>query len=341
MNVHSDPLRPANLSPSTTALCSQTIRRLSATVASTLLCTALAGPVAAQVANAGVPAVRTSSVSLPADTEVDGIRVSELSGLAWDAGSQTLYAVADSGSLFRFRLRIEGGALRAVEPLGAVALQRPEQDGKPRPLDAEGLSLRRAGSATELLVATEGRPTVWRVAPSGELLGEMALPPALADPARYSKRNTMLEAVAVHPRHGLLLSPEQPLQGEDPALGHRIRANDREWQIEALDPGSSRLKAMDITEGGNLLVLERNGSGKRLSNAVRLADLSRCDGPAPCPLRSLAHFDADSGAENFEGMTPLGPGQALLVSDNSGGKKPRATVFMLLQWEEAANPTGR
>lgn len=285
--------------------------------------------------------MRTSSVSLPSDAVVDGIRVSELSGLAWDAGTQTLYAVADSGSLFRFRLRIEDGALRAVEPLGAVPLQRPEQGGKPRPLDAEGLALRRVGPATELLVATEGRPAVWRVAPTGTLLGEMALPPALTDPARYGKRNTMLEAVAVHPRHGLLLSPEEPLQGEDPALGHRIRANDREWQIEALDPGRSRLKAMDITEAGNLLVLERSGGGKRLSNAVRLADLSRCGGPAPCPLRTLARFDTGTGAENFEGMTTLGPGLALLVSDNSGGKKARDTVFMLLQWNEAASPARR
>ena len=282
--------------------------------------------------------VRRSSVALPASTVVDDIRVSELSGLAWDATTQTLYAVADSGSLFRFRLQIDAGVLQAVEPLGAVPLPRPAQDGKPHPLDAEGLSLRRVGNATELLIATEGRPAVWRISPKGELLGEMALPPALTDPALYAKKNTMLEALAFHPRHGLLLAPEQPLQGEDAAQGHRIRGTDREWQIEALEPGRSRLKAMDITAAGSLLVLERNGGGKRLSNAVRLVNLDRCLGPAPCPMRTLAGFDADTGAQNFEGMTTLGPGQALLVSDNRGSKKGNDTVFLLLQWDETPTP---
>lgn len=298
-----------------------------------LLAVALAGPLAAAAQPAhGTPGVRTSTVSLPTDTEVDGIRVAELSGLAWDADAGMLYAIADSGSLFRFRLRVADGVLQAVEPVSAVALQRSTGQGKPRRLDAEGLALRQVRGQVELLVATEGRPAVWRFGPGGEALGQLALPPELVDPTRYAERNTMLEAVAVHPQHGLVLSPELPLQGDDVAQGHRLRAAHHHWQIEALDPGRSRLKAMDITAGGELLALERSGSGKRRVSAVRLAKLAHCGGPTPCSMRTLALLDQDSGAENFEGMTTLGQRQALLVSDNRGGKK-RETVFLLLQWD--------
>jgi hypothetical protein len=57
-------------------------------------------------------------------------------------------------------------------------------------------------------------------------------------------------------------------------------------------------------------------------------------------MRTLALLDQDSGAENFEGMTTLGQHQALLVSDNRGGKK-RETVFLLLQWDAEPGQPGK
>ena len=277
---------------------------------------------------------RFSRVSLPADTRVDGILVSEISGLTWDPEAQVLYAISDSGNLFRFRLAMENGALRAVVPVSAVAMQRlPGEKGKPTALDAEGLALQkvRAGDRqrVELLVATEGMPKVWRVDPAGTVLGELPLPVQLSDAKRYEARNTMLEAVAVHPVHGLLVAPERPLQGEDPLNGHRIHAHDRHWNIEAFDPLDSRLKAMEVLENGQLLVLERAGSGKRMVNALRRTDLHACNAPAACAAQTLVHIDREGGAENFEGMAYLGRQQVLLASDNRG-KKHSDTVFLLV-----------
>jgi hypothetical protein len=284
--------------------------------------------------------VRFSSVSLPADTRVDGILVSEISGLTWDPEAQVLYAISDSGNLFRFRLAMENGALRAVVPVSAVAMQRlPGEKGKPTALDAEGLALRKVQAGdrqrVELLVATEGMPKVWRVDPAGTVLGELPLPAQLTDAKRYEARNTMLEAVAVHPAHGLLVAPERPLRGEDPLNGHRIHAHDRHWNIEAFDPLDSRLKAMEVLENGQLLVLERAGSGKRMVNALRRTDLNACNAPATCAAQTLVHIDRDGGAENFEGMAYLGRQQVLLASDNRG-KKHSDTVFLLVDLSQFA-----
>jgi hypothetical protein len=289
-----------------------------------------AGPAARADPRPSPPLVHNSSVVLPAHTQVDGVRVAEISGLAWDPEGQRLYAVSDSGHLFRFRLRLQAGELVGVEPMSAVPLKPVAGAPAKSATDAEGLAWRSEGGVSELLVATEGTPKVWRIGTRGEALGEAPLPPALADATRYAAPNTMLEAVAVHPAHGLLLAPEQSLRGEDPLQGHRIHSISRQWSVEALEPGRSRLKALDIMEDGSLLILERSGGGKKLRNALRHVDLSRCQHLSTCKPATLALLDRHSGAENFEGMAYLGQRQVLLVSDNRG-KKGGATVFLLLQ----------
>lgn len=278
-----------------------------------------------------------STVSLAADTRVEGIAFSEISGLAWDAEEQWLYAVSDKGKLFRLRLRIENGELRAVVPVAAVMMKSSAGSlGQRSGFDAEGLALRRStgdpaqGShRMELLVATEGTPRVLRVDPSGEVLGELPLMTDLAEAKRYADDNSMLEAVAIHPVLGVLVAPERPLRSEKRPAGHRIQAVDRRWHIQALDPAKSHLKAMDVLDDGQLLVLERSGSGKRLINTLRSVKLETCTGPSPCPMQTLLHIDQAGGAENFEGMAYLGHGQVLLASDNRG-KKNTPTVFLLV-----------
>jgi hypothetical protein len=289
-----------------------------------------AGPAAGADPAPSLPRVHSSSVALPAHARVDGVRVAEISGLAWDPEAQRLYAVSDSGHLFRFRLLMQAGELVGVEPLSAVPLKPVAGAPGKGATDAEGLAWRSEGGVPELLVATEGTPKVWRIGTQGEALGEAPLPAALADATRYAAPNTMLEAVAVHPTHGLLLAPEQGLRGEDPLQGHRVHGRTRHWNVPSMEPGVSRLKAMDVMEDGSLLILERSGGGKRLRNALRHVDLSRCQHLPACKPATLALLDRRSGAENFEGMAYLGQRQVLLVSDNRG-KKDGATVFLLLQ----------
>ena len=65
--------------------------------------------------------VRSSFIIPP--QSVNGIKISELSGLAWDKDEQLLYAISDKGHIFHFRLALDGNRLVAVEgtPLAKTA----------------------------------------------------------------------------------------------------------------------------------------------------------------------------------------------------------------------------
>ncbi|MHB8785204.1 MAG: esterase-like activity of phytase family protein [Thauera sp.] len=265
---------------------------------------------------------------------IDGERIAELSGLAWDADAQRLYAISDRGVLFRFAVTLGANGQLEVEPLAASRLAPPPGSSS---VDAEGLALTRAADGirgnSELLVATEGEPRVIRYTLSGEALETLALPGGLDDPERFRRSNAMLEAVALHPEHGLLVAAEAPLEGE--AAGHhRVVAAGRSWSFPSYAARNARLKGMDVMHDGRLLVLERaeagKGKGKTMVVVLREVDLAACTAQAVCPVRDLAVLDRPDEADNFEGLTALGDGRVMIVSDDRG-KSGRGTSFTVLQ----------
>jgi hypothetical protein len=262
----------------------------------------------------------------PAD--VRGIRIDELSALAWDADAQLLYAVSDKGNVFHFRLTLDGDAIRAVEPLFAAALRDPNNpDAR---FNAEGLALQNAANGTArdalLVVALEDKagPRIVRFAPSGELRDALPVPPPAHDIASYARKGRGLEAVAFHPRHGLVTAPESPLRTQ-PDGRHAVYAQSRHWSFQRHAP-DSRLKALEVEDDGSLLVLERTGTGKQLTASLRrVAD---CEAAAPCSAQELLVLAP--GANNFEGMTRLDERRVLLVSDHGGKKDPQTTTLVLV-----------
>jgi hypothetical protein len=300
-----------------------------------LLC--LAGLVMLTNAPAAQPPQVRGVVQLTGST-VDGLRVAEISGLAWDARSQVLYGLSDRGHLIRFRLeRSADGHLQTVVPMSASALQdtRPGA-GTKQTVDSEGLALwqppGQLRGAPQLLVSTEGFPQVLQVDLEGRVQGAMQLPAALGDARRYRARNSMLEAVTHSTRHGLLVAAEAALGDQDPAL-HTVHGHSRSWSFTAHDPGQSRLKAMDVIDGERLVVLERSrmgkGKAKGLVNVLRLIELDRCVPQQVCEAQDLLVLEPTDGSDNFEGMAWLGGQQFLLVSDSPGGPKA-PNVFMLV-----------
>lgn len=280
-----------------------------------------------------------STVRLPVSV-LGGLRVSELSGLAWDNDEQMLYGISDRGHLLRFRLRLDSGRLTAVEPLDAVRLHAPVQSlPGSAGLDAEGLAILKGDNGVvgdaELLVSTEGQPQVWRVSTGGEVLGRLKLPDRLSDARRYQADNAMLEAVAHSPLHGLLAAAEAPL-ADQAADFHEVHAEARSWRFPALDGGRSRLKAMEVLPDGSLVVLERArvGKGKGLINALRRFGLASCGAEVICAPQTLLLIDPATGAENFEGMAQLGEDRFLLVSDNMGDKQT-PSIFLLVDLKAA------
>lgn len=301
-----------------------------AILAATLACSSAC---AATHTDASEASATVTPVRLAATT-VDGQRISELSGLAWDRDTALGYAVSDRGVLFHFRLEADAPGEWRVEPVFAAMLRAPDGSELARKgLDAEGLATHNGANGnpgdTELLVATEGQPRVMRFAPDGVRRGEAALPASLSDPTRFRRANAMLEAVVDHPEHGLLVAAESALVGEDESM-HRVFAADRGWTFPVHATGA-RLKAMDVIEDGRLLVLERTraSKGPRMQSTLRIVDIANCAGADICPVDDVAVLEGHADSGNFEGMAYLGEGRVLLVSDDMGRKRGE-TLFRLV-----------
>lgn len=298
------------------------------------LAVAIASAGGAQPARAGAsaqgPATANRFVLAPATT-VAGTGIAEVSGLAWDAGAHALYAVSDQGRLYRFRIQLRGDSIVSVQPVAAAALT-----DRGKPVNAEGLAVRRAGNGggSELVVALEATPPrIARFGPDGALRGELPVPAPANDDAHYAKSKKGrikhgLESVALHPGFGLMTAPESPLQARPGAL-HTIYADGRAWSFPRYT-GDSRLKGFEVLPDGNLVVLERsrNGDSKDLQVAsLRRVDIGACDAHGVCQTTLVATLPP--GPENFEGMTLIDGHHLLLASDN-GGDATLGTVFALV-----------
>lgn len=103
------------------------------------------------------PSVELSRFAI-AESLLAGLPINELSALAWDADEQLLYAISDKGSVFHFRITLEGNNILSTESLYGGRLTTTENPDSPRTgMDAEGLTLLNANNGqtgdTELVVA--------------------------------------------------------------------------------------------------------------------------------------------------------------------------------------------
>lgn len=293
-----------------------------------LMLAAATTPIAAQTQPAGVPFTVLHSVALPVQ-EVNGTSMQELSGLAWDADEQLLYAVSDRGSVFHLRLQLAGARIDSAVPVFGAALRDPRNPA--RKFNAEGLAVLNADNGvkgdTQLVVALENGPAIVRFTPRGEALGDVELPAALRDKNRYYSKNKRLESVAAYGKSEFVTAPEVPLAGEPPTR-HTLYATDgRRWSFDAIEQGSD-LKGIEALPDGTLLVLERlEGSAKRAYTvALRRIDPASCAG-ANC--RAGTGGDGTRAQGNYEGMTRLSDRLYLLVSDGGIERQGAATLALI------------
>ena len=288
-------------------------------------------------ATASAATVAASFYVLPV-TDIAQINVGEISGLAWDADEQLLYAVSDQGKVYHFRIRHDGQAIVSIQGVVAALLVDPETaEGQPQSgkrFNAEGLTVLHSSNGkrgdSELVVALEENPPqIARFSPPGSLLGKLPVPPPANVRANYRKKNRGLESVAMHPAYGVITAPEAPLQGRPDAL-HTVYANGHAWSFARFTQ-DSRLKGIEVLPDGNLLVLERSRSGNAKGAwvaSLRRVDIAGCDAPATCNAVLLAALPA--GPENFEALTLLGAHHALIASDNGGAAAASRTTFALI-----------
>ncbi len=258
------------------------------------------------------------------DITVDGLRLSQLSGLAWDDDDGMLYAISDKGALFHLRPVIRKDKLAGLQLLRAVPLK--EADGKPlkgRRADSEGLDILKSHngrkSDAELVVSFERFPRIVRYRPDGTMAGEIPLSAPLNDPKRYRDNNKMLESVCVDEKLGVLTMPEEPLVNERSGYNRVFSIAGGSWLIPTA--GEFRPSAIECLGNSRVLILERD-FGRLLGRAValRLATLAG-DGSAEsvAAVETVALMDTAQGyqIDNFEGLTRHRNNRFFMVSDNN------------------------
>lgn len=265
----------------------------------------------------------------------DGARVAGLSGLAWDADEDVLYAVSDEGYLLHLRPRFDGGRLIDVTYLGTWPLK----DAGGRPLrgerrDAEDLAIRHGANGTrgdtELLIAFERIPRVSRYTPEGALLETLALPERLARVDNYASPNQGLEGLTEHPRHGTLAIPEASLKDDRAGVISLFALGGRQWAYRTADVPASSPTAVEVLPDGRLLVLERAFVSVfwPLVVSLRVADP---DAATDMPVTTLARLDTSEGwkLDNFEGLARHARDRYFLLSDDNGRRHQRTLLVYL------------
>ncbi len=262
-------------------------------------------------------------LDLPPRT-VNGLRVGDLSGLAWDDDEGLLYALSDHGALFTLKPVFRNGRLVDVDLKRAVPLIDPltNKPVKWRRSDAEGLDIvkgrnGRRGDA-ELLVSFEREPRIARYRPDGTFIAEDPLPAALRDPNHYRGGNKMLESVCLHPREGVLTVAEEPLDTD--GLPRLYRQDGAAWRIPFARGG---IVALECLADGNILVLERDFDVTQLRTIITLRRLQLpkdVEADTLLPVETVAVLDSARGLrlDNFEGLAWHRGNRFFLVSDSNG-----------------------
>ncbi len=254
---------------------------------------------------------------------INGNRFASLSGLAWDDDDGILYAVSDKGQLFGLKPEFRNNRLSDVKLVSSANLLDPatKKPVRYRRSDAEGLDIvngrnGRKGDA-ELIVSFEGQPRLARHRPDGGVIAEIPLSAPLNDTNRY-RYNKMFEATCRHPREGVLVAPEEPL--DDKRNAPRLyRADARSWK---LPPSRGSIVALECLPDGDVLIMERDYSPVLLHIVVTLRRL-KLHKPVPFDQQPaseiVAVFDSHDRLtlDNFEGLARHRGNRYFMVSDDN------------------------
>jgi hypothetical protein len=271
------------------------------------------------------PSLEAKTVDLCEPTRsVNGLRLSGLSGLAWDEDDNLLYALSDHGVLFHLRPIFRNGQLVDVTLRHVAALIDPRTH-KPvrwKRSDSEGLDILNGHNGkqgdAELLVSFEHEPRIVRYRPDGTYIADVPLPAALRDVKRYRGSNKMLESVCMHAREGILTTPELPLDHET-EFARLYRMDGGTWRFPASHGG---IVALECLPDGDVLEMERDYATLALRWVITLRRLRLpADTPADTLLatETVATLDSNQGLhiDNFEGLARHHGNRFFMVSDDN------------------------
>jgi hypothetical protein len=283
-----------------------------------------------------------------ANSQIKGIKIAELSGLAWDEDEGILYAISDNGYLFHLRPVITKNILTDVTLMAGFRLRNKKGQRLPSS-DAEGLAILKGNNGrvgdSQLIISFERKPQIARFRPNGQLLSHYTLPKKLRNRRNYYSTNKMLESVSQHPRFGILTAPEWPFKRKNRAYSLKgqhqqtiYALNGKQWTFPAYPAPNSAIVALEVLENNSLLVLERAfvSAFKPLIISLRQLQLFR---NGKTEVKQIATFNNHRGwqIDNFEGLTHHRNNYFFMISDDND----HALQATLLSYWKLVNGSSR
>jgi hypothetical protein len=267
------------------------------------------------------PALRLLDQRVLSYSRIDGLKFSEISDLAYDRKHEHLYMLSDEGNLFVFQARF-GEKIELLKPIRSATVTK--KRGKPFKKwrkDSEGMTLDGRG---RLLISFEGKAKIGWFHKNSERIGQRIrkykIPSLLRNSQNYRSKNKSLEALAWHPKYGVLTVAEWPLKRDDKKRQTVYSLQGKKWHFKAEPELRSAVSAIEVMDDGNLLVLERSYTGLMNPFVITLKKvyLNRCK-KGWCQTKILAKMDSHKGwdVDNFEGLARVAPHRYVMVSDDN------------------------
>jgi len=239
-----------------------------------------------------------------------------LSDLSYDTKNHKLYMIADRGYLYEF-LAIFDKKINKLKYLKAFHLKAP--NGKIIHPDIEGLTHNLKG---ELIASFERNPRVKSITKQGKLKYNYKIPKKLRKRSIYKNGNSMFEGVAYHPKYGILIAVEYPINRQKNTNQTIYSLKGKEWHFKAESYPNSAVTALEVMDDNNILVIERayNGLVNPFYITLKKVYIDRCDKHRQCKSEVLATFSSRDGwgYNNFEGLAKVGKNRFIMISDNNG-----------------------
>lgn len=259
------------------------------------------------------------------DLSRDGMRLSQLSALAWDDDEDILYALSDKGSLFHLQPQFEGDILTGARLLRTLPLR---ELGSDKPLrgwriDSEGMDIvngrNQRRQDAELIISQERVPQIMRYRPDGYAVGRETLPAPINEAKSFADRNKMLESVCIDNKLGVLTMPEAQLNNERDGYNRIFSLGGASWLYPSA-PGD-RITDMECLGQGDVLVLQQNYQNpiSQIVVTLKLVHLKSKPSSESLSLETLVTLDSQKGFEvdNFEGLARHKGRRFFMVSDNN------------------------
>ncbi len=254
---------------------------------------------------------------------INGFKIHELSGLAWDEDENLLYALSDNGYVLHLRPVFRNNKLIDVQFIDGYSL-RDENNRilRYKQSDSEGIVVKNGNNGVQgdsrLIICFERIPRLIGFTTDGKMIAEIPLPAELTEIKNYQSENKSLEAITIHDQYGIITGPEHPLISKSGSNALDIYSlNGDYWSFPVHNQHYGALVGMTIIPDGSVLALERSYGGLFPTTEVTLHRII-LDKDNP-ESEIIYTFGSDNGLlnENFEGITRFRNNTYFMVNDNN------------------------